>query len=1390
MDHKLEDIVDVKLLQELQEKLNVIYSFPSAIIDNDGKVLTAVAWQDICTKFHRINPESEKECIKSDHYIFEHLKEANPAVSYKCPHGLVDNATPIIIDGKHYGNFFTGQFFLETKPDMEFFRQQAKKFGFDEASYLEAVQKVPVWSEEKLHQYLDFIKGFIDIIAGIGIKNLKEIEVNRNLNESEKRFKAIVECTSDWVWEIDEKGKYCFCSENVENLLGYKAEEILGKTPFDLMLPEDVEKNKKAFFDILAAKDAIEDFENWNLHKDGRKICLLTNGFPIFDEKGNVIGYKGADKDITERKQNELLLQKKSEEIAEQNEKLLQTNLELIAAKEGSERKEVYLQTLLSVIEETIVSRDLNNEVVYFNKAFDNTTRNIFNEPAFVGMNTLKLLPKEAKEFWEDILLQVKNGKINSYEYEFPTIDNKVNYYVTSHIPIRYDKKIIGTLEITKDISNYKQRELELKTAKLKAEESEERFKLAMRASNDGLFDWNLETNEIYYSPAWKKMLGYEDHELPNDFSVWENSTDPGDVKKSLELQQKLISRQIDRFETEFRMKHKDGHWVDILSRAEAIFNDNGKAIRMIGTHVDITERKLVEETLRISESRYALLIQNLDAGIVIHAPDTSIIMNNQRASEILGLSDAQLRGKAATDPSWRFVNEQRIPLTHDEYPVNRVLANKQPIKDQLVGIHQPGQSCFVWATVSGFPVLNESGEITEILISFFDITEQKQAEIALSNKERYQRALLDNFPFAVWLKDTESRFLAVNQTFANTFKVPSADMLIGKTDFDIAIQSVAELYRANDRAVMLSRQKQVNEEIVAGLGELNWAETYKAPVVSESGELLGTVGFFRDISERKLAEQALIKSEAIKNAMVSNLSDVIVIIDKNGINKYKSPNVTKLFGWNPEELVGKNTWDNIHPDDLEAGQKFLGTILTEPNATGTTELRYKRKDGNYVWIEISVINLLHDKYIDGILGNYKDITERKQAEVALAQSRSELKAIYEYSPVMMCLVDENRQIIFANPAFTTLTGTTEEFLKGGYACGVFGCINAMDDVRGCGFGSNCQNCQLRIAMDDTLKNGTGHTNVEYHTTLLHNGETRKVSLLGSTALIESDSHRNLLLCLHDITERKQAEIDLESHRNHLEDLVKVRTDELEKANDSLRKVVDKERELNELKSRFLSTTSHEFRTPLTAVLSSTELLQRFGTKWSDEKKDEHYNRIITSVEYLTKLLDDILTLNRAESGKISYQPEPVDLHKLAEECLKDAKLFMNEKHEPKFNYKSKQKEFQLDPKLMKFVFNNLLSNAAKYSPQGGLVELKISLNKMHILIQVSDEGIGVPPEDLDKIFEAFYRTKTTNEIAGTGLGLSIVKRAVDFHGGEIKVESKLGEGTRFLVQIPILESK
>ena len=297
MNYKLEDLIDIKLFQSLQDRLNEIYSFPSAIIDNDGKILTAVAWQDICTKFHRMNPECEMECIKSDKYILDHLNEANPAVSYTCPHGLIDNAAPIIIDGIHYANFFTGQFFLEP-PDLEFFRNQAKKYGFDEDSYIEAVKKTPVWTLQQLNSYLYFIKGLIEIISTFGLNKLRESESQIELKKSHELFQDLVETAQDLIWQCDLNGRYTYLNPAWEDVFGYKISEMLGKKFTDFQSSEWARKDLKEFA-RLKKGDIIKGLETVHIAKNGNEINLIFNAKFVTDESGKIIGTRGTAFDIT-----------------------------------------------------------------------------------------------------------------------------------------------------------------------------------------------------------------------------------------------------------------------------------------------------------------------------------------------------------------------------------------------------------------------------------------------------------------------------------------------------------------------------------------------------------------------------------------------------------------------------------------------------------------------------------------------------------------------------------------------------------------------------------------------------------------------------------------------------------------------------------------------------------------------------------------------------------------------------------------------------------------------------------------------------------------------------------------------------------------------------------
>ena len=251
MEYTLDQILDINVLQSLQDKLNAINPFPSALIDVKGRILTATAWQDICTKFHRINPESEKECIISDQWINRHLDEANPSVTYKCPNGLVDNAIPIIIEGHHLANYFTGQFFLEP-PDLDFFRAQAIRYGFDMEAYLEAVKKVPVWTIEQTVTYLDFIKSFTESLALQGLTRLREIESTRQAAANEQRFRTIIEDSRAGYFFIDSDGIIRDVNDTWVKLYKYDSrEEIVGHHFSEIQQFEDKDKAQNFVQHIL-----------------------------------------------------------------------------------------------------------------------------------------------------------------------------------------------------------------------------------------------------------------------------------------------------------------------------------------------------------------------------------------------------------------------------------------------------------------------------------------------------------------------------------------------------------------------------------------------------------------------------------------------------------------------------------------------------------------------------------------------------------------------------------------------------------------------------------------------------------------------------------------------------------------------------------------------------------------------------------------------------------------------------------------------------------------------------------------------------------------------------------------------------------------------------------
>jgi len=276
-----------------------------------------------------------------------------------------------------------------------------------------------------------------------------------------------------------------------------------------------------------------------------------------------------------------------------------------------------------------------------------------------------------------------------------------------------------------------------------------------------------------------------------------------------------------------------------------------------------------------------------------------------------------------------------------------------------------------------------------------------------------------------------------------------------------------------------------------------------------------------------------------------------------------------------------------------------------------------------------------------------------------------------------------------------------------------------------------------------------------------------------------------------DITLRKQSEQKLKNYSDELARQVKNRTlileeaiRELEKTKNELNISLEKERELSELKSRFVSMASHEFRTPLATILSSLSLVTKYGELNEPEKQNKHIRRIKSSINNLTDILNDFLSVSRLEEGKVVVLPTLFEIRPFIADIIGEMSAVLKSGQEIK-NVCIGNDEVIADKKLLKNVLFNLISNAIKFSPEGSTIEINSHISHRELTIEVKDHGIGISKPDQTRLFERFYRAHNAAHIQGTGLGLHIISRYLEIMNGTVELQSEENKGSTFTIKIP-----
>ncbi len=401
---------------------------------------------------------------------------------------------------------------------------------------------------------------------------------------------------------------------------------------------------------------------------------------------------------------------------------------------------------------------------------------------------------------------------------------------------------------------------------------------------------------------------------------------------------------------------------------------------------------------------------------------------------------------------------------------------------------------------------------------------------------------------------------------------------------------------------------------------------------------------------------------------------------------------------------------------------------------------------------------------------------------------------LFEAASEGIIVVDRQQMIVSSNLAADTMFGYEKGELKGKP-------LNLLIPPKY----RSAHPTHFKNFLHDSEKRQMGHGRDLYG--VKKNGDEFPVEA-GLNPFKIGDEHYVMSLII-DISVRKEAQRQITELNNELEGKIKIRTKELEEsiqklqnANKSLeleikrrkeaenriKTALQKEKELNELKTKFLSLVSHEFKTPLSGILTSVVLAGKYKLEEQQEKREKHLTTIKSKVHYLDSILNDFLSIERLESGKVNYKFSTFSLSKLVNEVVYNANVTLKSGQNIEYTRDVENVVLHQDEKILELVLSNLLSNAIKYSPENTLINFEIEVEEKIIRFKVTDQGMGIPQKDQKHIFERYFRAENALLNQGTGIGLNIAKVHLENLGGTISFSSKENIGTRFIVELPIVK--
>jgi two-component system, NtrC family, sensor kinase len=1027
---------------------------------------------------------------------------------------------------------------------------------------------------------------------------------------------------------------------------------------------------------------------------------------------------------------------------------LKQEIIERKSANMGAKASVDNYRMLYNSLMDAFVSTDMNGCIKEFNEPFRAMLGYEWEE--VISLTYKDITPDKWHAFEDGIVRDqiMIRGFSDVYEKEYRRKDGTI-------IPVELRTFLVkdaagnpvNMWAIVRDITERKKKEELLKS-------SEQRFRAIYDNVNDGIIVVDPETKKYFScNKIFSQMSGYSPEEIMNMEIVDLHPQE--ELPHVIEEFEKIVRQGMDQVSRHIPIKRKDGSVLDADVRSSfATFE--GKTY-VLGIFRDVTERNQYEKQLKQERD---LAKRYLDlAGVMIINLDVEqkVSLINKKGCQILGYPEEQILGKRWSDNFLPPRLKEEVNRVFNDLMAGNVLPLENFENPVLTGSGE--EKIIAWHNTL---IKDASGRITVVLCSGEDITERKKIEEMLwESRERY-RAITDNSALGVTLVDNDYKVIMMNSTLAGWFKRPVGDFE-GKYCFrEYEKREAVCPHCPGKRAMLSGKTEDVDIRNVFDDGTEIYVNIHAVPFLGKDGAIKGFFEIVTDITERTLMEQKLKNLLTFHQEAISGAGEGVVVYDSEFRYMVWNKFMEDLTGLKNESVIGKCAFD-LFPHLKEQGMDKLLARALAGETVNWIDIRFRSElTGRSGWVS-GTYSPHRDASgrIIGVIGLIRDTTSRKETEIALRESENNYRSLIDISQDFIILIGLDQKIISANQsAFKSFGYENKEEVIG----------RSIEDFVAPEDRGKIREDNLRILTQKTLHNAG-------YVALRKDGSRFFVEANASLVFNQKQEPAFIISIIRDITERKQTEEELENAFKQLQNT----QDQLIQSS--------KMAALGQL----AGGVAHELNNPLTGVLNNVQLIKMEAAVKSEFNLND-FKDLLDAVEESALRCKNIgkslLEMAHVSSGDF----RPLKLNDLVDKVLSVVCKEMN--LENIFVQKELQAdlaEIKGDPQLLQQVILVLISNAKWAvekrwnSEKGANITIKTENNtdKKTVSLYVRDNGIGISPENIKRLFEPFFTTKDVGQ--GTGLGLALIYNIIKRHGGEVSVESSVGQGAVFKISLPYL---